>query len=254
MTSLADNKALVMGASSPVGIGAAIAARLKEAGADVVISARRADALAEVAESLGVAHHPCDITDARSVADLFGALRERFGTLDTAVFSTGLNHFTPIRDFDPEAAMPCLQTQFIGGLTFIRESARLMPEGGAIVMLSSLTASRPAFGTAVYAGSKAGLEQITRVAALEYATQGVRVNGVAPGMTRTEMTDAMFGNAGLEAAVVKEIPLGRMGTSEDIARAVLFLADPDCFMTGETLSVTGGAELRRIPTIEEIMG
>ena len=80
------------------------------------------------------------------------------------------------------------------------------------------------------------------------------MNSIAPGMTRTEMTDGMFGNPGLEPAVVKEIPLGRMGTSEDIAQAALFLADPDCFMTGERLSVTGGAELLRVPTLKEITG
>lgn len=254
MKSLADSKALVMGASSPVGIGAAIAAALKAAGAEVLISARREDALASVAADLGVHQHPCDITSADSVSALYAWIDEQFGGLDTAVFSTGLNHFTPIRDFDADAAMPCLQTQFIGGLTFIRESARRMSGGGSIIMLSSLTASRPAYGTAVYAGSKAGLEQITRVAALEYAEQGIRVNGLAPGMTRTEMTDGMFGNPNLERAVLEEIPLGRMGTSEDIARAALFLADPGCFMTGETLSITGGAELRRIPTLKEIMG
>jgi NAD(P)-dependent dehydrogenase (short-subunit alcohol dehydrogenase family) len=254
MKSLADSKALVMGASSPAGIGAAIAAALKAEGAEVLVSARRKDALASVAASLGVQHHPCDITSAQSVSELYAWIDEQFGGLDTAVFSTGLNHFTPIRDFDPEAAMPCLQTQFIGGLTFIRESAARMPNGGSIIMLSSLTASRPAYGTSVYAGSKAALEQITRVAALEYAEQGIRVNGLAPGMTRTEMTDGMFRNPNLERAVLEEIPLGRMGTSEDIARAAVFLADPACFMTGETLSISGGAELRRIPTLKEIMG
>ena len=254
MTSLAHNKALVMGASSDVGIGAAIAKRLAGAGADVVISARREAPLAAVADQLGVRHHPCDITDAQQVAGLFAFVEEALGGLDTAVFSTGLNHFTPLKDFDADAAMPCVATNLLGGLTFIRESAKLMPGGGSIIMLSSLTATRPAFGTSVYAGTKAALEQFTRVAALEYGGQGIRVNSIAPGMTRTEMTDGMFGNPGLEPAVVKEIPLGRMGTSEDIAQAALFLADPDCFMTGERLSVTGGAELRRVPTIEEIMG
>ena len=254
MKSLAESKALVMGASSSVGIGAAIAEALKAEGAEVVISARREASLAAVAADLDVHHHPCDITSEQSVAALFAWIDDRFGRLDTAVFSTGLNHFTPIRDFDPAAAMPCLETQFLGGLTFIRESAARMPSGGSIIMLSSLTASRPAFGTAVYAGSKAGLEQITRIAALEYADQGVRVNALAPGMTRTEMTDGMFGNPNLERAVLEEIPLGRMGTSEDIAHAAVYLADPRCFMTGETLSITGGAELRRIPTLKEIMG
>ncbi len=254
MTRLTDNKALVMGASSPVGIGAAIAHSLADAGADVAIAARREEALAEVAADLGVRHHACDITDPASVATFFGWVKDTLGGLDTAVFSTGLNHFTPIADFDAVKAMPCLQTQFIGGLVFIREAAKLMKDGGSIILLSSLTASRPAFGTSVYAGSKAALEQIARIAALEFADRGIRVNAIRPGMTRTEMTEDMFRNPNLEAAVLREIPLGRMGDANDVAAAALWLADPGCFMTGETLSVTGGAELKRIPTFDEIMG
>lgn len=129
-----------------------------------------------------------------------------------------------------------------------------MVDGGAIILLSSLTATRPAFGTAVYAGTKAALDQATRVAALELAGRRIRVNGIAPGMTRTDMTEMMFDNPNLEQAVLREIPLGRMGTGEDIAAAAEWLANPECFMTGEILSVNGGAELRRVPTFDEIMG
>ncbi len=254
MTRLTDKKALVMGASSPVGIGAAIARALAAAGAEVIIAARTEASLSCVAGDLGVVHHVCDITDADSVTALFDQVKERLGGLDIAVNASGMNHFSPIGDLDIDKARACIEVQFLGGLTFIRESARLMGEGGSIILLSSLTATRPAVGLAVYAGTKAGMEQVTRVAALEYAGRGIRVNGIAPGMTRTDMTEAMFANPNLEQAVKREIPLGRMGTAEDVASAALWLADPACFLTGETLAVSGGAPLQRLPTYQEIMG
>lgn len=254
MASLDRKKALVMGASSSQGIGAAIARAYRDAGAEVMISARREDALQAVAEPIGASVCACDATDEESVAGLFREINERLGGLDVAVYSTGLNHFSPIARFDPGAAMPTIQTQLVGGLLFIKHAAAAMPKGGAIILVSSLTARLPAYGTSVYAGTKAALEQITRIAALEYADQGLRINGVAPGMTRTDMTEMMFGNPGLERAVVRETPMGRLGTPEDIASAALWLAGDDCFMTGETLPVSGGAELRRIPTFDEMQG
>lgn len=254
MTSLADKKTLVMGASSSVGIGAAVAAAYRTAGADVMISARREPALRDVAQTIDARYAACDVTSEESVAALFEQINHEFGRLDVAVFASGLNHFAPVAKFDPQRAMPTILTQLVGGLLFIKHAAPLMPSGGAIILISSLTARLPAFGTAVYAGTKAALEQVTRIAALEYAGQGLRINGIAPGMTRTDMTEMMFDNPGLERAVVRETPLGRMGTPDDIASAALWLADPSCFLTGETLPVSGGAELRRIPTFDEMQG
>jgi len=254
MTSHAENTVLVMGASSPTGIGAAIARRFADQDYRVLISARKEAGLAAVASEIQCEYHCCDITSPKSVSTFFGWVEATAGVLSDAIFSTGVNHFTPLARFDPEAARPCVETNFLGALRFIQASAGLMANGGSITLLSSLTARRPAFGTAVYAGTKAGLEQAIRVAALEYAEARIRVNGIAPGMTRTDMTEMMFDNPKLEQAVLKEIPLGRMGTGEDIASAALWLAQPDCFMTGETLAVNGGAELRRVPTLDEIMG
>lgn len=243
-----------MGASSPAGIGAAIARRFAAAGKQVLVSARSETGLAEVAREIGAQAHPCDVTDQDSLDALFAWVAAQAGSLHTAIYATGLNHFTPLARFEAEPARACVETNFLGALSFMRRSAEIMVDGGAIILLSSLTATRPAFGTAVYAGTKAALDQVTRVAALEYAGRRIRVNGIAPGMTRTDMTEMMFDNPNLEKAVLREIPLGRMGTGEDIAAAAEWLANPECFMTGEILSVTGGAELRRVPTFEEIMG
>lgn len=254
MTSHAENTVLVMGASSPAGIGAAIARRFATAGHQVLVSARNNEGLQQVAAETGASAHACDITDHDSSNALFSWVAGQEKPLGTAIYATGLNHFTPLARYEPDAARACVETNFLGALSFMRRSAEIMVDGGSIVLLSSLTATRPAFGTAVYAGTKAALDQATRVAALELADRRIRVNGIAPGMTRTDMTEMMFDNPNLEKAVLREIPLGRMGTGEDIAAAAEWLANPECFMTGEILSVNGGAELRRVPTFDEIMG
>ena len=254
MTSLADRKALVMGASSPVGMGAAIARAYRDAGAEVAIAARRADALEALAGEIGAQHRACDVTKDDSMASFFGWLNEEFGSLDVAVFATGLNHFSLLGKLDLDGAQACVETQLLGGLRFLKHAASAMNDGGSIILLSSLTADRPAAGTAVYAGTKAAMDQVARVAALEFADRGIRVNSLAPGMTRSEMTEALFANPKLEEAAAREIPLGRLGSAEDVARAALWLADPEGFTTGAVIPVSGGAPLRRIPTFDELMG
>lgn len=98
------------------------------------------------------------------------------------------------------------------------------------------------------------MEHITRVAALEYAEHNIRINGIAPGLQRTNMTETMFANPKIEKAAVKETPLGRLGLPEEVGSPAVWLAQDDCFMTGVTLPITGGAELRRIPTFDEMGG
>ena len=106
---------------------------------------------------------------------------------------------------------------------------------------------------AAYAGTKKGVDQIVRIAAVEYGPRGIRVNAIAPGFTRSAMTEAYFAIPTLEAAFVREIPLGRLPTVEDIANAALWLASDEAFVTGQVIDVTGGQSLRRIPTPEEMM-
>ena len=252
MTSLHNKTALVLGAGSSRGMGAAIAAALRDAGAQVVISARNDERLQSTARALKVEGHACDATDESSLALLVDTVVETHGGLDIAVYAAGQNHFAPIAKFDPARAGQVVQTQLIGGLLFIKHAARAIGENGSIILLSSLTARLPAAGTAVYGGTKAAMEHITRVAALEYAPHNIRINGIAPGLQRTDMTEAMFSSPGVERASVKETPLGRLGQPGDIAAAAVWLAQDDCFMTGATLPVAGGAELRRIPTFEEM--
>ena len=105
---------------------------------------------------------------------------------------------------------------------------------------------------AAYIGTKSGAEALIRCVANQYGPQGIRANTVSPGFTDTPMTSASFSVPGLANAFIKEYPLGRVGTSEDIAHAVLWLADDATFVTGQNLQINGGLTLRRNPRPEEI--
>lgn len=118
MTSHAENTVLVMGASSPAGIGAAIARRFAAAGHQVLVSARNAAGLQQVAAKTGAKAHACDITDQDSCDALFAWVAAQEKPLGTAIYATGLNHFTPLARFEPEAARACVETNFLGALGF----------------------------------------------------------------------------------------------------------------------------------------
>jgi NAD(P)-dependent dehydrogenase (short-subunit alcohol dehydrogenase family) len=105
---------------------------------------------------------------------------------------------------------------------------------------------------AAYIGTKSGADALIRCVANEYGAQGIRANSIAPGLTSTPMTADAMAAPGLEAAFAREYPLGRIGTSEDVADACLWLASDGCFVTGQTLQVNGGLTLRRNPTPQEM--
>jgi NAD(P)-dependent dehydrogenase (short-subunit alcohol dehydrogenase family) len=166
----------------------------------------------------------------------------------------GFERSTPIRDLDAALLREMVDVQFIAGITVIRHAANAMSErgGGSIISVSSLTAHAPAVGLAAYAGSKAGLEYVTRIAAVEYGEHGVRVNCVAPHLIETPMTARIFRNRLAIEAVRLQTPLGRMGHVDDVANAALFLAsDESGFITGQTLCVDGGASSQKLPSIHD---
>ncbi len=243
----AGRVAVVMGASS--GIGRATALRLASEGAHVIAAARREPELAELAADCGAIPIPCDITDDRTVADLARAAHDRFGTVDLAVNCAGFEQSTLLRDLTPERLSAMAGVQFHGAVSFIRHMANAMAAtgGGSIVTISSITALLVGHGLAAYAGSKAAINHITRIAALEYGPQGVRINVVSPGLIRTPMTERMFIPPVVEAFTA-ETPLRRMGTVDDVVAAITWLLSDDAsFITGHNLVVDGGMLTGRLP-------
>ncbi|MCB1844530.1 MAG: SDR family oxidoreductase, partial [Halioglobus sp.] len=142
-----------------------------------------------------------------------------------------------------------LEVSFIGALLFFKHAAASMPEGGSVITVSSLTARLPGPGLAVYSGARAGIDYALRVAAWEYAEQGVRFNSIAAGLIQTDMTDLFFDMPNVIDAHIEATPAGRMGTLEDMAEAALFLADParSGYINGQVLDLAGGQQMGRLP-------
>jgi len=127
-----------------------------------------------------------------------------------------------------------------------------MEAPGSLIQISSATATIMLNNHAAYMGTKAGIDHVVRCVALEYGRKGIRANSISPGLTETPMTAQATAVPGLKDAFLREYPLGRIGTSEDIAAAAVWLSSDECFMTGENLHVTGGLLLRRNPMQDEI--
>ena len=249
-----DNRpvALVIGASTPTGAGAACARRLHAAGFDLVLSGRRLAPLEALAAELGGRALSCDIADESSVAALATAIDEHSGALAIAVNAAGQAVMGSIRRTTEQQLEQALAVHLKGPFYFFKHIGAIMADGACMVTLSTLTASRPIEGHGAYAAAKAGTDQLVQTAALELAPRGVRVNAITPGFMLTPMTEPLAADHVVQA-FIRETPLGRLTTPQDIANAVAWLAG-DAFLTGQNLQINGGATLRRMPNRQELSG
>ena len=251
---LQDKVVVILGASDERSMGAATARRFRAEGARLVLAARRVERVAAIARELDGIAVACDITKEPELAALADAAVRQYGRLDVAVNYAGVDSAAAIADITREMLLEACEVHLIGTALFFKHMAAHMPRGGSLITTSSLTALLAPPGYAAYAGTKKGVDQIVRIAAVEYGPQGIRVNSIAPGFTRSAMTEDYFRMPGIEAAFEREIPLGRVPTVEDIANAALWLASDEAFTTGQVLDITGGQSLRRAPTAAEMAG
>lgn len=254
MRKLLDKIAIVLGAAGKGNMGQVIAQRFADEGARVLVAGRHEDELKRFAASIGGDYALCDITRKEECDALSAAAMEKFGGLDIAVNATGWG-FVKRFDKTSEAELTkMVDLQFKGPFFFLQSIAGTMKEtgGGSIIQISSATASVMLNHHAAYMGTKAGIDHVVRCVAYEYGRYGVKANSISPGFTKTPMTEDAANMPGMEEAFTKEYPLGRIGTSEDIAAAAAFVASDECFMTGQNLQVNGGLTLRRNPTQAEI--
>ena len=257
MGRLDGKTALILGASSPDNMGQHIARRLIAEGVRVLVSGRKADVLEAFAADTGSLWVPCDLTSEASVQALVDAADQQLGGIDIAVNATGWGLLKPFLDTTHEDLVAMTALQFIGPVHFCQALVRKMARsrggrGGSIIQISSATAKIMLNDHAAYMGTKAGTDHVIRCVAHEWGAQGIRANSISPGLTDTPMTAGAKTVPGLFEAFVAGYPLGRIGTSDDIAAAAVFLASDECFMTGENLQVNGGLTLRRNPTREEM--
>ena len=241
MFDLTGKKALVTGASG--GIGGEIARALYHAGAHVALSGTREAPLAELAADLGSNAHvvTCDLSDAAAVEALPKRATEAMGGLDILVNNAGLTRDTLFMRMSDEDWEQVLNVNLTSTFRLCRGVLRGMMKArwGRIINISSIVGATGNPGQANYAASKAGMIGMSKSLAYEVATRGVTVNCVAPGFIQTAMTDKL--NDDQKAAIMGQIPTGRMGTPEEIAAAVLYLASAEAgYVTGATLHINGG--------------
>jgi NAD(P)-dependent dehydrogenase (short-subunit alcohol dehydrogenase family) len=252
MTNLNGKVAVVIGAAGNGNMGQVIARRLAGAGVKVVVSGRKAEPLKALAAEIGGDWIACDITKKAEVDHLARETVKRHGKVDIAINATGWGLLKPLTEISEDELDGLVALQFKGVHHFLAAFVTAMVNGGSIIQISSASTFALLYDHAAYIGTKAGADALVRCVANQYGAQGIRANSIAPGLTSTPMTAGAMAAPGLEAAFAKEYPLGRIGTSDDVAAACLWLASDDCFMTGQTLQVNGGLTLRRNPLPHEV--
>lgn len=235
-------RALVIGGSS--GIGNGIAQSFRARGAEVIVTGTRPDAgdylEAEDSDFNGLVYHQLNVTD-RDAAD---ALAAKIGPVDVLVQGQGVVRYRR-QEFTREGWDAVVDVN----LNSVMDAARafhagLTERGGAMIVVSSVAAFKSTMGTPAYAASKAGAASLVKTLGEAWARDGVRVNGIAPGLVPTKLTSVTTDHPERLEASLRSIPLRRMGTPEDMAGAALFLASPlSAYITGQTLVVDGGLTL-----------
>jgi 3-oxoacyl-[acyl-carrier protein] reductase len=246
MSNSSGRLAVVIGAAS--GIGWATARALAGDGCRVVVADRNIDGAKANAAELGGPHTAAavDVVDEDSVQRLF----DETGPLDVVVNCAGFSNVGLITDMPVEDFRSVIDVCLNGAFIVAKHAGRHLREGGALVSISSLNGRQPAAGMSAYCAAKAGLSMLTQVAALEMGPRGIRVNAVAPGFVHTPLTAPAAAVPGVVEDYVDNTALGRAGTPEDIANAVLYLCSPtSSWLTGEVLDINGGAHLKRYPDI-----
>lgn len=228
------------------GIGKAIAERLAQTGVNLVVAARTLALADEVASSLSkqgvrVIGMRLDVSNAEEVEGVFEATRKEFGRIDILVNNAGITKDGLLMRMKEDAWDSVIDINLKGVFLCTREAIRDMTRQryGRIINITSVAAFMGNPGQANYSASKAGIVGFTKTVAREYAVRGVTVNAVAPGFIETAMTDVLPAN--IKDEMKKLIPLGKFGTPDDVAGAVVFLASPDAgYITGQVIHVNGG--------------
>jgi acetoacetyl-CoA reductase len=246
MGSLEGAVVVVTGASR--GIGHAIAAELGQAGAKVVVNyAKSKGQASDLVATLQQSGSPesvaiqADVSDPEQAARLIEETIQRFGRIDVLVNNAGINIDRSMKNLSIEDWSKVIQNDLNGCFYTVKAALPYFTQqkSGKIINISSMNGQIASFGQANYSAAKAGIIGFTRTAALELARSNVMVNAVCPGFIGTEMWDGMPDK--VKEAVLARIPLGRVGTPQEVARAVRYLIVDGDYITGATLNINGGA-------------
>lgn len=256
MGQMTGKVAPILGAAGKDNMGQTIARRFRAEGAEVVVAGRKMGPLQELAAEIDGLAVGCDITSQEQIRSMTDAATNWRGHLDVGINTTGWGFLKDFLENTEDELNRITALQFVGPFMFyqamIEAMSRNDPSGGSIIQISSATATIMLNNHAAYMGTKAGADHVIRCVANEYGVRGIRANSISPGVTDSPMTAEAKKVPGMFECFRKGYPLGRIGTSDDIAAAAVWLCSDDCFMTGENLQVNGGLTLRRNPTNDEI--
>ncbi|MCO7624353.1 SDR family oxidoreductase [Pseudomonas guariconensis] len=227
------------------GVGRGITRRFLECGANVVICGRQAPERLPSGGGKQAVFMQCDVRDLEQLEQLIGNVLKFFGRLDVLVNNAGGAPFAEAATASPRFSESIVRLNLLAPLNLCQLANRVMQEqaeGGAIVNICSVSATRPSPGTAAYGAAKAGLLNLTRSLAVEWAPK-VRVNAVTAGLILTEQAELHYGDAQQQAQVAATVPLGRLAEPDDIGDTCLYLASPLArYVSGADLMVHGGGE------------
>ncbi|MBM9507713.1 SDR family NAD(P)-dependent oxidoreductase [Actinacidiphila acididurans] len=236
--------AVVTGGTS--GLGRRIAEALLREGAQVVCAARSERDMPAITELAGprAAFHHVDVRDPDSVRGLMSFAQDRFGKLDICVANAGVTRDGPVHRLDPKEWDEVLDTNLTGAFHCMQAAVPyLQLSAGTLINVSSALSTRVSPGATAYSVSKAGLDMLTRAAAVELGALGIRVNAVAPGFIGEGMGSRLSDNDLVWDDYRTRLVSGRLGTGDEVGRAVVFLASPDGgYVNGHVLEVNGGLQ------------
>ena len=246
MENLKGKIAVVTGGNS--GIGYATAKVLKEQGAEVIITGRRKEALDKAAEELGVAGMLADQGKVEAIEKLADEVKTRYGRLDILFINAGVLDGASIESATEKVFDCVIDVNFKGAYFTLSKFIPILNNGASVVFLSSNTASMNGANSSIYSSSKAALNAVMKIAAVELAPRKIRVNSVSPGPTETAILDkAGYSDEELnniKTWIVNRVPLGKMGTANDVGKMVAyFCGDAASFITGAEIVMDGGMSL-----------
>lgn len=239
MTNFKNKVALITGGNS--GIGYATAKALREAGADVIITGRRKEAVEKAALELNVNGLVADQSALPDIEKLAATVAQRFGKVDILMVNAGVTKFAPIELMTESMFDEIMDVNFKGAYFTLSKFIPVLNDNASVILLSSTSATISPPSASVYAASKAALNAVMKIAALELASRNIRVNSVSPGPVATEIMNKLGLDKGVEEQMIGSIPLARFGKASEVAGLITFLSGENAsFITGSNFLIDGG--------------